>query len=261
MIRLVHLLRRRPNLSRDAFERAFDQVRGPLIAGLQSDLGILRYTQCIREQTQGEDDAALAARIARGGMAPPYDGVAEYWFSSETALIEATRTEAGRVALDRLIDQEADFSDPASSPLWLAREHPQVSMTYEYPVARLKSGVLKLHLALAPHSHMPPSAAADYWLHEHGPLVRSWASARGMLRYQQVHRIESAWIDTLNQRRGHASNVFIGHAEAWFDRLSATAGPEAQSAATAAMEDERAFIDWDRSTAWTSKERVFVHFA
>lgn len=261
MIRLVHLLRRRPDLSRDAFERTFDSVRGPLVAGLQSDLGLLRYTQCIREKSQGEDDAAAAARAARGGMATPYDAVAEYWFASESALVALSRSDAGQAAFDRLTAQEADFIDPTLSPLWLAREHPQVSIMHDYPVARLKSGVLKLHLALAPHAQMSPSEAVAYWLNEHGPLVRSWASARGMLRYQQVHRIKSDWCDDFNRRRGNFEEAFIGHAEAWFDRLSAPSTAEAQTASAAALEDERAFIDWDRSTAWTSKERVFVDFA
>ena len=49
MIRLVHLLRRRSDFSDADFTAYWRDVHGPLVAGLQTALGIVRHVQLHRD--------------------------------------------------------------------------------------------------------------------------------------------------------------------------------------------------------------------
>jgi hypothetical protein len=106
-----------------------------------------------------------------------------------------------------------------------------------------------------------PSLTLDdaqlYWRTQHGPLIRSMAPAMGMLRYQQVHRFDSPLEAAMRESRGTIVEPYTGHAEAWFERGSATA-PETSVAGRRAVEDEAHFIDFARSAIWIGKEHVFV---
>ena len=253
MIRLVFLLRRRPGLSLAEFSDRWRLDHGPIVAGNQTALGVLRYTQ-----THRVDDPMNAAMArARGGMEEPYDGVAELWWSSEEALVEASSTDAGRRAGAALLADEAEFIDLAASPLWLAHEYPQVNPTPETIVARPANRIVKLHFPLRQPEAMSIDAAQQYWRIQHGPLIRSMAPATGVLRYQQVHRYETPLEASLRASRGTQVEAYTGHAEAWFER-GAGPSPEAAEAGRRAIEDERAFIDFARSAIWIGKEHVFV---
>ncbi len=254
MIRLVYLLRRKPELSLDEFHRVWREEHGPLVAFHQVGLGILRYTQSHRVDDPGNE--AMAS--ARGGMEPPYDGVAELWWESEEALATAAASDRGQRAAAELLADEARFIDHPASPLWLAHEYPQVNPVPETLVARPKSSVVKLHFPLRHPSTMTLEAAQTYWRTMHGPLIRSMAGGMGMLRYQQVHRYESPLEAALREPRGTAVEPYTGHAEAWVDRSVRGGGPEAAAAGRAAIEDETKFIDFARSAIWFGKEHVFI---
>ena len=78
MIRLIFVLRRKPSMSRDEFQKYWHELHGPLVAKHTTTLNILRY---IQNHTLDDPMNEQMAR-ARGGMEPPYDGVAELWFDS-----------------------------------------------------------------------------------------------------------------------------------------------------------------------------------
>jgi hypothetical protein len=260
MIRLVHLLRCRSDLSTEAFTTYWRDVHGPLVAGLQSPLGLVRHVQLHPDPAdQGLDRAAM---LARGGMQPSFDGVAETWWRSAEALHAALESDAGNAAFVMLAESEREFLDPGASPLWLAREYPQVSAQLGRTVASWRSGIVRIHFALNPHAHLGDEGGRRYWLTQHGPLVRSHALARGLLAYNQVHRDDAPEAAGLTAQLAalHGSNApnYLGHAEAWFDRISGQGGPERDAAASAALADEREFIDWDRSTIVVGKDIVFV---
>ena len=178
------------------------------------------------------------------------------WSSvSRTATLSSA---AGRRANAELLADEANFIDQATSPLWLAHEYPQVNTQRDRVVARPKTGVVKLYFPLRQLPALSSEAAQLYWRTEHGPLVRSFAVARGTLCYNQVHRCDSALTEPLQTARGITVEPYLGHAEAWIDRLVARAGPECAEAVAAAQVDEANFIDWSRSTAWIGRELVFV---
>jgi len=256
VIRLVHLLKRKPGLSQAAFTSYWRDVHGPHVAACQTRLDIVRYVQTHRDPAG--QDLDLAAGQARGGTQPPYDGLAEFWWKSEAALAVALTSEAGRIAQAALIDDEKEFIDLPASPLWLAHEYPQVNTTVQRIVARPKTGVMKLNFAFHQVPKLSAAEAQSYWLTTHGPLIRSHSAARGLLAYNQVHRYDSARADLLRNARGTAVAPYLGHAEAWFDRLAPRTGPETDDAKTAALADEQNFIDWARSTIIVGKELVFV---
>ncbi|MEZ5687760.1 MAG: EthD domain-containing protein [Caenibius sp.] len=256
MIRLLHFLRRAPGLSAEDFTTKWRDIHGPLTASFQTDLNIMRHVQVHSDPfAQGLEKAA---GDARGGIEPPFDGVAEYWWTSPSALQEALATDAGKAAHARLLDSEATFCDLSASPLWFAVEFPQVATSLRRPVAHIKSGVMRLLFAFHGLSHLSDEETCRYWREDHGPLVRSHSAARGLMAYNQVHRIESTLAEELSSARQCTIAPYLGHAEAWFDRLSANSGPEADAATAAAVADERNFIDWKRSTFFIGKELVFI---
>ena len=257
MIRLVHMLRRAPGLTQEQFAAAWRDGNGPLVASVQTDLDIVRYLQVHPDPAaQGIDRQAAEAR---GGMQLPYDGIAEYWWRSEDALRMALSSAAGKSAAERLVECEQQFVDLPASPLWFATEYPQVASTLHRPVARLRSGVMRLHFALQPLQGLPEVDARRYWLGTHGPLIRSHSPARGLIAYNQVHRHDCSLLAAFSAPRGATAEPYLGHAESWFERsLGLEPPPEMRAAMNTAIEDEAKFIDWRSSTILVGKELVFV---
>lgn len=255
MIRLVFLLRRKPELSLEEFQRYWREQHGPLVASFTQSLNILRYVQ-VHTLIDPMNDAMAEAR---GGMEPVYDGVAELWWDSAEALAEATATAEGQAAAAALLEDEARCLDLPNSPLWLNHEYPQVNPTPENIVASPKSGVVKLYFPLRFRQDVDADEARLYWRTSHGPLIRSHAAAFGMLRYMQVHRFENDLEAALREPRGTVVAPFDGHAEVWLDRGTAPSSPEAEAAGRAAIEDESKFIDFARSSMWIGKEHVIIN--
>ncbi len=254
VIRLVYLLRRKPELSLDAFQRYWRETHGPLVASVATVLDIRRYVQ-----VHAVDDPVNAAmQTARGGMEPAYDGVAELWFESDEALAETMASSEGQAAGAMLLEDEAKFIDLPQSPLWLNVEYPQVNPQGEALIATPRSSWQKLYFPLRLRSALGFEAGQRYWRMHHGPLIRSQAQAAGIHRYQQVHRLQSEMEETLRAARGTAVDPYDGHAEVWVDRAIRREGVEVQRANERAIEDEAKFIDFKRSTMWMGKELFFV---
>ena len=82
MIRLTFMLRRKPDLTIEEFQRYWREEHGPLVASVAHKLNILRYVQThsIEDSLGGQ-----LAGEARGAMEYGYEGVADLWWESETA--------------------------------------------------------------------------------------------------------------------------------------------------------------------------------
>jgi uncharacterized protein (TIGR02118 family) len=255
MIRLVFALRRRSGLSLEEFHDYWLRRHGPLVAGHAGDLNILRYVQTHTL----EGPANEAAQRARGGnMEPHYDGVAELWWETEAALEQAVQTDAGRAAGAALLEDEARFIDLPNSPLWLAYEYPQVNPTPENIVAHPKSNVVRVFFPLRHLDSLTEAQARHYWLTQHGPIVRSHSAATGVLCYRQVHLANHPLDQALQQARGTRVPSYLGHAEAWVDRGRVADTEESRRAGQAFIEDERNFIDFERSTFLFGKEHTII---
>ncbi|MEZ5558966.1 MAG: EthD family reductase [Pseudomonadales bacterium] len=259
MIRITFLLRRKPGMDRDEFYRYWREEHGPLVASHAGHINALRYVQV---HTIPDDATNAALPGARGRMEPPYDGVAEVWFESREALVDATSSAAGRAASAALVEDEARFIDLPNSPLWLAVEHPQVNPTPEVLVARDRSTLVKFYYPLRCHSGQDMEEAQRYWCSNHGPIIRRQAFGSGIQRYVQVHRVVDEIEDALRSARGTVTEPYMGHAELWFDRAALQVStPERKASGQRAVDDESRFIDFARSSMWLAKEHVFVdHF-
>ena len=96
-----------------------------------------------------------------------------------------------------------------------------------------------------------------YWRETHGPLVRGHAKTARIQRYVQVHTLDTPMNDALRQGRG-GLEPYDGVAEAWWDSAedlaAVMATPEGQKAAQELIDDERRFIDLERSALWVAQE-------
>ncbi len=253
MIRLEFVLRRKPSMSLAEFQNYWHSVHGPIVAKHATTLNIHRYVQLHTLDDPMNEQMATA----RGKMEPPYDGVAELWWTSREALATAFGSAAGQAAARELLEDEARFIDLPNSPLWLAYEYPQINPSEDL-VARPSSSMVKLFFPLRHHANQTLEQAQLYWRTNHGPIIRGLAAGNGLKKYFQVHRFEDPLEQQLRQSRGTRVPPYTGHAEAWIDRATPAANPEARRAGEIAVEDERNFIDFANSAMWIGKERVVI---
>ena len=117
LLKLTFCLRRLPSLTLPEFQDYWVNKHGPLVRRLQPALGMVRYVQVHRL----DSDLADGMRKVRGAP-EPYDGVAELWWESEESFRASGLTPEGREAGRLLLEDEAKFIDLPNSPLWLNRE-------------------------------------------------------------------------------------------------------------------------------------------
>ncbi len=254
MLRLTFLIRRKQGMTKKDMQKYWLEEHGPLVAGRSKTLGMLRYVQV---HCTDDDHSRLAGR--RGAMEEPYDGVAEVWWESKDAMVEATRSKEGREVDQILRDDEQHFIDLERSVAWFNYEYPQVNPTPENIVATERSSLVKLYFPLRHLGSMSMEEAQWYWRTHHGPVIRRQAHGSGIIRYQQVHRDEPELTDGINRSRGSKVEPYLGHAEVWMDRsVMGNPTPENKAASKRAYEDEANFIDFARSTMFLTKEHVFI---
>jgi uncharacterized protein (TIGR02118 family) len=92
-----------------------------------------------------------------------------------------------------------------------------------------------------------------YWRDHHAPLVRQRAAAMRIRRYEQSHPLEIPAAAVIAGVR-NAPEPFDGIASLWFDSIedldAGAITPEGRRAARELLEDERNFIDLERSPIW-----------
>ena len=119
MIKLVYCLRRRPELSRQEFQRYWRETHGPLVSDRAALLRIRRYVQVHTLDSPLNE----AIRRSREGAGEAFDGVAELWWDSADDLAASTATPEGRKAALELLEDERNFIDFSRSALFVAQEH------------------------------------------------------------------------------------------------------------------------------------------
>lgn len=119
MLKLIFCLKRLPHLSREDFQRYWREQHAPLVAKHAASLSVRRYVQ-----SHTVDDLRLAqAAEVRGSAGKEFDGIAELWWDSADALVAASSTEAGLLAGQELLADEARFIDLPNSPIFLNEEN------------------------------------------------------------------------------------------------------------------------------------------
>jgi uncharacterized protein (TIGR02118 family) len=119
--------------------------------------------------------------------------------------------------------------------------------------------VVKLSFPLRRRSDLSLGDFQRTWRQDHAPLVEKHREALRIRRYVQIHRFDDPLNEALRASRG-GPEPFDGIAELWWDSLedlqAAIATPEGAAAGAALLEDERRFIDLQRSPLWLSREHV-----
>ena len=111
--------------------------------------------------------------------------------------------------------------------------------------------------------HLTHDEFDAYWRDQHGPLVRSLASALRIRRYVQTSTLMDGPLhEQIRASRDSMQASFDGYAEIWFDSLEEMAAVRESEvgiqALQALLEDERRFVDLKCSQFWYGTERVVL---
>ena len=117
MIKVIFCLRRRADMTREAFQSYWRDVHGPLVQKHRKVLRIARYVQV---HTQSGRMTERLGRFRDAGE--PYDGVAEIWYESREHLERLGDDLAARAASRELLEDEARFVDLPGSAIWVGAE-------------------------------------------------------------------------------------------------------------------------------------------
>jgi len=254
MIRLVYVMRRLPDMSREEFQTYWRDIHGPMVAKHSTNLRIRRY---IQSHTQDDPLNDLLMQM-RQSEVQPFDGVEDLWWDSEDAVAEAFGTTAGKEALLELIEDESKFVDISHSSIYWAVDAP-VIISPERIIAREESPIIKIFGLL--YTHREPDEARLYWTRNHNALARSIASAGRFRQAIQVPMIDTDLIDLVTGPRVPMEESFLGHVDLWYDRLDlmgAATTPEGLKANEVLVQDEAKFVDSKRGVSWITKEHIFI---
>jgi len=103
----------------------------------------------------------------------------------------------------------------------------------------------------------------EYWLKQHGPLVRSFAKSMRAKKYVQSHTV---FEDAGKQIRAtrNMTETYDGITEVWWDTLedfnSGGNPKESADAARALLEDESKFVDFERSSIFLTEEHEIFDY-
>lgn len=118
MIKFVYVVRRRPDISLEAFRKYWIENHGPLVRQCATALRAKRYVQ---SHTLDLPLNQIAQQIR--GTQPPYDGITELWWDSIEDLVAASQTPEGQEANMKLAQDEARFCDLPNCSVFFTQEH------------------------------------------------------------------------------------------------------------------------------------------
>jgi uncharacterized protein (TIGR02118 family) len=119
MLKFVYCVRRRPDLTPEAFRKYWLENHGPLVRSCAAALRAKRYVQSHTLDNPALNQAAQQPR----GTKPPYDGLTEVWWDSPADLAAALQTPEGQRANQLLSVDEARFCDLPNCSVFFTEEH------------------------------------------------------------------------------------------------------------------------------------------
>ncbi len=184
----------------------------------------------------------------------------EVWWDSLSDFQAAYGTPEGAQAGRVLADDEAGFIDFQRSAVFLTEEH----LIFDRTDGRGPGpDALKATYLLARREGLTQAECHETWLREHGPLVASHAETLGMSKYVQSHAVAPE-VNAAIQAGRNYEPAPDGLTEVWVNSIEemGQGGDGARDAAAALVEDERRFVQMDRSRLFLSREHViFDHTA
>ena len=122
MIKISFCLRRLSELTHEEFFDYWKNEHGSLVQQHKVVLRIARYIQF-----HGDFGPMTSKLIAFRGSPQPYDGIAEIWYESRSALETLGQDPAARAASRLLWEDEKRFVDLENSPIFAGEEIELVS--------------------------------------------------------------------------------------------------------------------------------------
>lgn len=116
--------------------------------------------------------------------------------------------------------------------------------------------MIKLTFCLVRRPGLTRAEFQDYWRNHHAPLVASVREVLRIRRYVQLHSLPPEISADIRKSR-NAPEEFDGVAQLWWDSWEAMAPAGDKAAAEAGrmlLEDEKKFIDLERSPLWWGEE-------
>jgi uncharacterized protein (TIGR02118 family) len=118
MIKFVYCVRRRADVTPQAFRQYWLEKHGPLVKECAEAMRAKRYVQSHTLDTP----LNAMARQARGTR-EPYDGLTELWWDKIDDLVAAWQTPEGQRANQLLAEDEARFCDLPGCSVFFTEEH------------------------------------------------------------------------------------------------------------------------------------------
>ncbi|MBL6751381.1 MAG: EthD domain-containing protein [Nevskia sp.] len=119
--------------------------------------------------------------------------------------------------------------------------------------------MIKLVFCVRKRADLSTEQFQQYWLKQHGPLVRGFAKAIRARKYIQSHTTAAELNEIFRQSRDLAP-AYDGITEVWWDDAEALkagmATEEGQAAHRALLEDEKKFIDLKQSRVFMTDEHL-----
>lgn len=255
MIKLVYVITRRADMSSEAFHDYWLNTHGPKVAGVAKAIRARKYVQ-----SHLLDHPANEGMRAVRGMLPPVDGITEVWWDSLDDFNAAYATPEGIAADAILAEDEGKFIDFAKSQVFMTHEN----VIFDHTKGKgLGPDALKVTYLLSARNDLTRAACHKTWLHDHGPLVASFAEPLLMQKYIQSHTVEGGQNPAVRLGVTMAPPL-DGITEVWIDSLDdlgRSGETEAGRKAGAALaEDERRFVEMGNSRCFLTREHlIFDH--
>ena len=117
MIKIIYCMRRKADLTAEAFQTHWREMHAPIVLRHQQVLRLDRYVQT------APLGHPFNARVERPGvMVAPYDGVAELVWATQEDFRHSFESDAARAAQRELALDEAQFVDIGASARWICDE-------------------------------------------------------------------------------------------------------------------------------------------
>lgn len=255
MIKLVYVLARRPDVSKERFHDYWLNTHGPLV---RSHAQAIRAKKYIQSHTI--DTPLNAAFWQPRGMLPPVDGITEVWWDSLDDVRKGFLDSPGREAIRILAEDEEKFIDIAKSQVFLTEEHVIFDHTGQRP---LGPNQVKITYLLMRRDGMTDADCHKTWKNDHGPLVRDNSAPVHMRKYIQSHAVAPDFNAQLQSGRGLTAPL-TGITEVWLDSIDdlqrAFETEEGRNAGQIMLEDEKRFVSLPQSRCFLTKEHLIFDY-
>ena len=124
--------------------------------------------------------------------------------------------------------------------------------------------MLKLVYVIRKRADISEKDFHEYWLKQHGPLVRSFAKSMRAKKYVQSHTVHEDAGKQIRGTRPGMKETYDGITEVWWDSVedfsSGGTAEESAKAGRALLEDESKFIDFERSSIFFTEEHEIFDY-